>query len=162
MEPAQISNQDSFDSEILLADTGYGQGQLLISPIQQITMYSVFPNQGKLVYPRLTIEDEKVKNDVISKNAANIVTEDLKSVVNDENGTAHNLASLNQSLAAKTGTAEIKDKQDEKGKENSFLYAFDPDHRNYSLVMFIEDHKEGQSAATQAPDLLKYLGEHYQ
>ena len=27
MTPAQISNEDKFNSEILLADTGYGQGQ---------------------------------------------------------------------------------------------------------------------------------------
>ena len=50
MTPAQISNEDKFNSEILLADTGYGQGQLLISPIQQATMYSVFQNNGTLVY----------------------------------------------------------------------------------------------------------------
>ena len=30
MNPAQISNEDSFNSEILLADTGYGQGELLL------------------------------------------------------------------------------------------------------------------------------------
>lgn len=61
MTPAQISNEDKFNSEILLADTGYGQGQLLISPIQQATMYSVFQNNGTLVYPKLVLDKETKK-----------------------------------------------------------------------------------------------------
>ncbi|OJG83989.1 Penicillin-Binding Protein 5 [Enterococcus ratti] len=59
MTPAQISNKDSFHSEILLADTGYGQGELLINPIQQVTMYSVFANKGSLVYPKLVMNKER-------------------------------------------------------------------------------------------------------
>ena len=58
MNSAQISNDKSFNSEILLADTGYGQGELLINPIQQAAMYSVFANQGSLVYPRLVMGAE--------------------------------------------------------------------------------------------------------
>lgn len=57
MKPAQISNHKSFNSDILLADTGYGQGELLLSPIQQAAMYSIFQNEGKIVYPRL-LEDK--------------------------------------------------------------------------------------------------------
>ena len=60
MTSAQISNEDKFNSEIL-ADTGYGQGQLLISPIQQATMYSVFQNNGTLVYPKLVLDKETKK-----------------------------------------------------------------------------------------------------
>ena len=75
MTPAQISNEDKFNSEILLADTGYGQGQL-ISPIQQATMYSVFQNNGTLVYPKLVLDKEtKKKDNVISANAANTITD---------------------------------------------------------------------------------------
>ena len=40
---------------------GYGQGQLLISPIQQATMYSVFQNNGTLVYPKLVLDKETKK-----------------------------------------------------------------------------------------------------
>lgn len=58
MNPAQISNEESFNSDILLADTGYGQRRLLINPIQQATMYSVFANNGTLVYPKLVLDHE--------------------------------------------------------------------------------------------------------
>jgi penicillin-binding protein len=162
MNPAQISNEDAFNSEILLADTGYGQGELLINPIQQATMYSIFANQGTLVYPRLVLDAEtKTKQDLISPETISLINEDLKAVVTDENGTAHGLASLNLPLAAKTGTAEIKEKQDEKGQENSFLFAFDVENQKYLMVSMLEDRQEGTSATALAPDLLTYLSENY-
>lgn len=158
MNPAQISNDKSFNSEILLADTGYGQGELLINPIQQAAMYSVFANQGSLVYPRLVMGAEtKTKKELISPETISLINEDLKAVVTDENGTAHSLAALGLPLAAKTGTAEIKEKQDEKGQENSFLFAFDAQNQKYLMVSMLEDRQENSSATALAPDLLSYL-----
>ncbi|WP_407855744.1 penicillin-binding transpeptidase domain-containing protein [Enterococcus hailinensis] len=163
MDAAQISSKDSFSSEISLADTGYGQGQLLLNPIQQITTYSVFPNNGTLVYPKLIADKEtKTKKDVIKASSAATITTDMQAVVSDENGTAHSLAALNIPLAAKTGTAEIKQKQDEKGQENSFLYAFDSENQNYSVVEFLENKAEGTSATELSKDLLTYLHQTYQ
>ncbi|MGH0006086.1 penicillin-binding transpeptidase domain-containing protein [Enterococcus gallinarum] len=162
MNPAQISNDKSFNSEILLADTGYGQGELLINPIQQAAMYSVFSNQGSLVYPRLVMGAEtKTKKELISPETISLINEDLKAVVTDENGTAHSLAALGLPLAAKTGTAEIKEKQDEKGQENSFLFAFDAQNQKYLMVSMLEDRQENSSATALAPDLLSYLSENY-
>ncbi|MGM0321015.1 hypothetical protein IGI82_002152 [Enterococcus sp. AZ067] len=117
MNPAQISNEDSFNSDILLADTGYGQGELLLNPIQQAAIYSVFANQGKLVYPRLVKEAEQKDKEVFKAETIDQINQDLTAVVSDPNGTAHSLAALNIPLAAKTGTAEIKEKQDEKARK---------------------------------------------
>lgn len=163
MDAAQISSKDQFGSEILLADTGYGQGQLLLNPIQQITAYSVFPNNGTMVYPKL-LADQKTANkkEVIQASSAKTITEDMQAVVSDENGTAHSLAALNIPLAAKTGTAEIKQKQDEKGQENSFLYAFDSENQDYSVVELLENKPEGTSATDLSKDLLTYLHQTYQ
>lgn len=163
MDPAQISNKKTFNSDILLADTGYGQGQLLLNPIQQITTYSVFPNKGTLVYPRL-VDGEKTKRkpDVIKEKTADLITEDLKAVVTDPDGTAHSLNDLNLPLAAKTGTAEIKLTQDEKGKENSFLYAFDTEKHGYSILEFLENKPADTSATDLSRDLLTYLNQNYQ
>lgn len=158
MNPAQISNDGSLSKEILLADTGYGQGELLISPIQQAAMYTVFANDGTLVYPRLLqTEETKKKENVISANTAGVITEDLKAVVTDANGTGHALAGLGIPLAAKTGTAEIKENQDEQGKENSFLMAFNPDQKNYLMVSFLEGKQAGESAIGHSQELLSYL-----
>ncbi|HFC9382741.1 TPA: penicillin-binding transpeptidase domain-containing protein [Enterococcus faecium] len=163
MNPAQISNEDSFNSDILLADTGYGQGELLITPIQQAAMYSVFANNGTLVYPKLIADKEtKDKKNVIGETAVQTIVPDLREVVQDVNGTAHSLSALGIPLAAKTGTAEIKEKQDVKGKENSFLFAFNPDNQGYMMVSMLENKEDDDSATKRASELLQYLNQNYQ
>lgn len=163
MNPAQISNEDSFNSDILLADTGYGQGELLITPIQQAAMYSVFANNGTLVYPKLIADKEtKDKKNVIGETALQTIVPDLREVVQDVNGTAHSLSALGIPLAAKTGTAEIKEKQDVKGKENSFLFAFNPDNQGYMMVSMLENKEDDDSATKRASELLQYLNQNYQ
>ncbi|EMF0317688.1 penicillin-binding transpeptidase domain-containing protein [Enterococcus faecium] len=163
MNPAQISNEDSFNSDILLADTGYGQGELLINPIQQAAMYSVFANNGTLVYPKLIADKEtKDKKNVIGETAVQTIVPDLREVVQDVNGTAHSLSALGIPLAAKTGTAEIKEKQDVKGKENSFLFAFNPDNQGYMMVSMLENKEDDDSATKRASELLQYLNQNYQ
>lgn len=163
MNPAQISNEDSFNSDILLADTGYGQGELLINPIQQAAMYSVFTNNGTLVYPKLIADKEtKDKKNVISETALQTIVPDLREVVQDVNGTAHSLSALGIPLAAKTGTAEIKEKQDVKGQENSFLLAFNLDNQGYMMVSMLENKEDDDSATKRASELLQYLNQNYQ
>ncbi|HAZ9476071.1 TPA: penicillin-binding transpeptidase domain-containing protein [Enterococcus faecium] len=163
MNPAQISNEDSFNSDILLADTGYGQGELLITPIQQAAMYSVFTNNGTLVYPKLIADKEtKDKKNVISETAVQTIVPDLREVVQDVNGTAHSLSALGIPLAAKTGTAEIKEKQDVKGQENSFLFAFNLDNQGYMMVSMLENKDDDDSANKRASELLQYLNQNYQ
>lgn len=162
MKPAQISNKSTFDSDILLADTAYGQGELLISPIQQLTMYSVFQNEGDIVYPRLEVNDSKPKTkSAITSSTANEMKHYLEEVVNDPNGTAHLLSNPKYELAAKTGTAELKTHQGEKGVENSFLLAFEKKQDSFILLSLVEDYSQGNSATqlnkTFIDDLYDYL-----
>ncbi|MBP2099771.1 penicillin-binding transpeptidase domain-containing protein [Enterococcus rivorum] len=158
MKPAQISNEDTFHSDILLADTGYGQGQLLITPIQQAMMYSVFQNDGKLVYPKIQLEKEKKEKDaVISGNAANTIVNDLLGSVEDAEGYVHNMYNPNFSLAAKTGTAEIKEKQDTVGKENSFLLTMDRSNNQFLTIIMVEDSRANDTATNISKPLIDYL-----
>ncbi|MBO0439722.1 penicillin-binding transpeptidase domain-containing protein [Candidatus Enterococcus ikei] len=158
MNPAQLSNEKKFNSEILLADTGYGQGQLLVTPIQQATMYTVFQNEGKLVYPKIELNKEiKTKDNVISSNAANTIVTDLLGSVEDETGYVHNMYNPDFSLAAKTGTAEIKDKQDTVGKENSFLLAMDRSNNKFSAMIMVEDSRKNDAATDISKPLIDYL-----
>ncbi|EUJ20588.1 penicillin-binding transpeptidase domain-containing protein [Listeria aquatica] len=154
MKAAQISN-DGLKSEILLADTAYGQGQLLMSPIEQAAAYSAIANGGKTVYPKLTVS-QQVKNpeQAVKKESADIVKEALVKTVSDPNGTAHGLAVSGKNLAAKTGTAELKQKQGEDGDENGFLYAFNADHPDALLVGMVEDVK-GRGGSSLVIDRLK-------
>lgn len=147
MNPAQISNDKTFDSDILLADTGYGQGELLLSPIQQAAMYSIFQNEGKIVYPRL-LDDKSVRKTktAITSSTAEEMKNRLEEVVSDPNGTAHLLYNQQYQLAAKTGTAELKMQQGEKGDENSFLLAFDTGNDHFLLLSLVEHYSAGSSA----------------
>ncbi|WP_311772350.1 penicillin-binding protein PBP4(5) [Listeria rocourtiae] len=139
MEPAQISN-DGIKSDILLADTAYGQGELLMSPIQQAVAYTPFANNGKMVYPKLnTAEEAKAAKEPMSAETANTVKVALVQAVSKPEGTAHKLQIAGHNIAAKTGTAELKQKQGESGLENGFLLAFDSDQPNYLMLAMIED-----------------------
>ncbi|MFW7431860.1 penicillin-binding transpeptidase domain-containing protein [Vagococcus carniphilus] len=156
MTPAQISN-DEIKSDILLSDTAYGQGQLLVNPIQQAVMYSAFANEGEVVFPQIIKGKENTKKErAVSKEAAEAVKKALIETVENENGTAHPLSNGDNQIAAKTGTAEIKEKQDTKGQENSFILAFDANESNYLVVSLIEDAK-GTSAVEQNKEFIKQL-----
>lgn len=56
---AQISNKN-LDNEILLADSGYGQGEILINPVQILSIYSALENNGNINAPHL-LKDTKTK-----------------------------------------------------------------------------------------------------
>ncbi|GEK32886.1 penicillin-binding protein PBP4(5) [Kurthia sibirica] len=158
MEPAQISSDKKFNNDILLADTAYGQGQLLMSPIQQAVAYSAFANDGKIVRPHIIYGEKSVTSQAASKKAINQVNTALKKVVSSKKGTAHLLASNQYTLAAKTGTAELKLEQGTEGIQNSFLMVFDAQKKNYISVSVVENHKKTGSTATElAKDLIPEL-----
>ena len=105
---------DSFDDEILIADSGYGQGQILMNPVQMTSIYSSFMNDGKIMTPHVVKSTEtSVWAEPFSKETSDEIKSDLIQVVEDNNGTAHALNNSQYQLAAKTGTGEIKDSQDD-------------------------------------------------
>lgn len=152
MKKAQISNSGKLASETLLADTAYGQGQLLLSPIEQAAMYSTIANGGTMQQPTL-IQGTKGQrtSSVLQANAADTVKTALTHVVSDQAGTAHDLAIDGHTIAAKTGTAELKQKQDTDGKENGFLVAMDADKNTYLTVALIEGTGSGDVVTAMKP-----------
>lgn len=105
---------DSFDDEILNADSGYGQGQILMNPVQMTSIYTSFMNDGKMMTPHVVKSTEtSVWAEPFSKETTDEIKSDLIQAVEDNNGTAHALNNSQYQLAAKTGTGEIKDSQDD-------------------------------------------------
>lgn len=149
MDPAQISTDKKFKNDILLADTAYGQGQVLMSPIQQAVAYSAFANDGQIVSPHLIFKEKSTTTQAASKESIDKINNALLQVVSNTNGTAHTLNSISSKLAAKTGTAELKMEQGTSGQENSFLMAFDTSKENYIFVSLVENHKKTGSTATE-------------
>ncbi|RHW40099.1 penicillin-binding transpeptidase domain-containing protein [Lysinibacillus yapensis] len=157
MKPAQISNEDQFGSEILLADTAYGQGQLLLSPIQMVSFYSIFANEGVLAYPNL-VADKAVKvKEIFSKETIDAIKPMLVDVVTANEGTAHVLNGVGD-IGAKTGTAELKQSQGERGAENSLTFVFDAKDSGYLAASVVEDHqKVGKNANQLIEPVIQYL-----
>lgn len=101
---SQYAN-DEIDSEIQLADSGYGQGEILVNPIHMASIYSAFLNNGNMVKPYLEYKEnlnkEYLKENVFSEDASNKMKEYLLEVVERPDGTAHRLQMDNVRLARK-------------------------------------------------------------
>lgn len=129
------------DSDILLADSGYGQGQVQTSVIQLATAYTPFVNGGNLIKPVLLQDDKKGtvwKEGVMSSSTANTISDDLQQVIDNPSGTARAGKISGMTLAGKTGTAELKAKQGEKGTENGWYVTYDKKDKDILIAMMIE------------------------
>ncbi|MGE6578817.1 penicillin-binding transpeptidase domain-containing protein [Paenibacillus xylanexedens] len=157
LKPSQYANEAHLDlsSEVLLADTSYGQGEMLMSPIHLASSFTPFINEGKLVKPVLIEGKESTAPEVIiTPEAANTVKDALAEVVSRQGGTAHTLNSIPGGLAGKTGTAELKAKKGEKGQENGFFVVFDTDSPTFLLSAVIEE-VNGRGGSHYVVDKLK-------
>lgn len=157
LKPSQYANEAHLDlsSEVLLADTSYGQGEMLMSPIHLASSFTPFINEGKMVKPVLIEEKETAEPEVvITPEVANTVKDALGEVVTRSGGTAHSLNSLPEGLAAKTGTAELKAKKGEKGQENGFVVVFDTESPSFLIAAVIEQ-VNGRGGSHYVLDKLK-------
>ncbi len=57
MDKSQFANDNKFVSEIQLADTGYGQGKVLVNPLHMASMYSAFANEGNMIKPYIEYKE---------------------------------------------------------------------------------------------------------
>lgn len=146
---SKFGTDDKFDTEIQLADSGYGQGKVLVNPVHMASMYSTFVNNGDMIKPYLEFKDnshaEFWKKGVFSKQSVKIIRDDLIQVVENPNGTGHSAMTKGITIAGKTGTAEIKaSKDDITGTELGWFNAFTVDEnsdKQYLAIAMIEDVK---------------------
>ncbi|MFK3960070.1 penicillin-binding transpeptidase domain-containing protein [Guptibacillus hwajinpoensis] len=138
-ENSSISNGSLAENDILLADSGYGQGELQISPYQLAMTYTTFANDGVMLKPTLQVGEESAEQfEVISPEIASIVSDDLAKVVSDPEGTAYKPVVKGVSLAGKTGTAELKAAGEEEGPENGLFVAYNTDQKDLLVAMMVE------------------------
>ena len=129
VQPSTYSNETTIDTEIQLADSGYGQGELLVNPLHMACMYSAFVNKGAMIKPHLERKDKPsfwIEN-AFDENTAALIRNDLEQVVSNSQGTGYEARLAKTKLAGKTGTAEIKVSQtDTSGKELGWFCVFNP------------------------------------
>lgn len=155
MAKSQISNNGKLEDEFLLADTGYGQGEVLTTPLEITMAYSALGNDGNIMTPRLVISENneaKIYSEAISKDYLPELKKCFSAVINDSDGSG-NLAKIEGvNLAGKTGTAEIKGSKDDKsGSENSWFAAVDLDDSKIAISMVMEDMKEKSTSQYLVP-----------
>ena len=131
---SQLYSRGSVMDNKMLADSGYGQGQVLVTPLQLAAMFSAFANNGDMPTPRIMdglyvtdgVEYKCIRKseysvwmeDAISTNAINKIVPMLQGVVDpNKNGTGRSLRVTNVDVAAKTGSAEI-------GKDKTRMYSW--------------------------------------
>ena len=159
MESSQMSNSGDLKKDILLADSGYGQGEILVSPLDIALMYSALSNEGIIMKPRLDIglnSDVEVWKNAINSDKVPSLIEAFTAVINDVDGTASAAKIQGHNIAGKTGTAEIKEKQGESGTENGWFVATDVDTSKISISMIIED-VQGRGGSTIPTNMIRSI-----
>ena len=136
---SQYANKIDIPNEKTLADSGYGQGEVLVNPIHMASIYSTFANDGNMIKPYL---EEKSDNQVeylvenaFSKDAANIIKEDLIQVVENPEGTAKDMQVSGRTIAGKTGTAELKESKDAEADVLGWFDCFTTDDSDNQLLI---------------------------
>lgn len=152
---SQYANENGIDSEGKLADTGFGQGNLLVNPIHMASIYSSFYNNGNMIKPYIEYEENKepevyIEN-AFSEEAANTIKEDLIQVVENPEGSANDMKVDGITIAGKTGTAELKtDSNDTESGTLGWFDCFttnqgDSDILVIGMVENIQDNADGGS-----------------
>ena len=149
---SSYSNSEGFTNETQLANSGYGQGEMLVNPIHMAMMYSAFVNEGNMIMPYIEYKENAssanaiyYKEGVFTKEAAETIRDDLIQVVENPGGTAHSAQIEGKTIAGKTGTAEIKaSKDDTEGTEVGWFNAFtvnETDENSRLIISMVENVK---------------------
>lgn len=128
-------NSDNYENMQLLAATGYGQGELIISPLQMACIFSSLANNGDVMTPRLVRATRRMegtdyavvdeysesvwKENIISDHALSTIVPMLRHVVEEGSGRKIHINGL--TICGKTGTAEIGS---DKTREIAWMIAF--------------------------------------
>ena len=147
------NNGTTIEGETKLADSGYGQGDLLVNPIHMASIYSAFANEGNMIKPKIEYKEtnvgEVLKENAITKEAAETIKNDLIQVV--ENGSANDMKMEGVTIAGKTGTAELKtSSEDTESGTLGWFNCFTTNRAEgnlliVSMVENIQDNSEGGS-----------------
>lgn len=107
MQESTYSNTDKIETEIQLADSGYGQGQILVNPLHLASIYTSFLNEGNMIKPYLKYKEEAsgetwIEN-AFSKENVEEIMQGVEGVVNDPEGTGYAAHRDDILLAGKQG-----------------------------------------------------------
>jgi penicillin-binding protein 2 len=147
----------------LLGDTynvSIGQGDFLVTPIQLLSYIGAVANGGKIYRPYIVQELNQPK---INKDLTGILSQikeaqkGMRMGVTSPMGTSYRLNDLPFEVAAKTGSAQVKNNT----QENAFFVGYAPyQNPKIAILVLIENSKEGSlNAVPIAKDVLSWYYE---
>ena len=168
MHISEFSGKNHINSEIQLADSGYGQGDMLVNPLHLAMIYSAFLNQGDVIEPVLeykkSVNPEIWIQSAFSEETAGIILDDLKAVIEDPHGTGHGAYMRDISLAGKTGTAELKvSKDDSSGTEIGWFAVMttDPEVDHPILIISMVENVKNLGGSGYVVEKTRHVIEQY-
>lgn len=152
VESQLANNLDFLDSQVALAETAFGQGQILATPLQMALIAACVANDGKMMQPYLVDSIESADGDElrsvdpsvwrtpISSSTAQTLQQMMIDAV--EQGSVSGAAVPGYTVGGKTGTAETGS-----GDPHSWFIGFigDPEPR-YAVAVVLE-HGGGEVGA---------------
>ena len=145
---AKSTYGDELENAQKLAATGYGQGDLLVSPLHLTALYTAYVNDGSILQPYLVYEDGKAKTMV--KNAYSAAT--AKTVFEDLQASMSGYGDNPTKAAGKTGTAQVNHGEQEIG----WLSAVND---NIAVTVMIDDTKDIGESHYVIPKVQSILNE---
>lgn len=151
---SQVSGKpDALEAPNALADTAFGQGELLASPVHLALIAAGFANDGRMMRPYLLQETRDASGDVLDRIEPSLWREPIsmetaasvEGMMVDavESGLIQGARIPGLRVGGKTGTAELGDQQ-----PHAWFIAFagDPDPR-YAVSVVLENGGRGPSTA---------------
>lgn len=143
---SQLANKN-LNNDVLLADSGYGQGEVLLSPLHVAMFYSTLATSGDIMKPVLELNPD-IKPGIWKQQAIDaadvpLLTEALLQVIENPAGTGYTGQTFETRILGKTGTAELKTSQnDDLAEENGWFVAMNVEQPRLTIAMMIEDVKK--------------------
>ena len=120
-----------------LETVSFGHG-ITTTPVQAASVYAAIVNGGKLIKPSLIKNRKtKVSKKIISPKTSKAMSDILRKVVNNKEGTAHLADKDGYFVGGKTGTAE--NYGNTKDRINTFISIFPSNKPKYTLLVMLEN-----------------------
>ena len=155
-EQDKILSDGSLDNEILLADSGYGQGQVLFYSLTLPKALTAIGDEGNRKTLNLFKDSEEETVNILSKENADKVFNLMKEVVENPEGTGHRAYIEGRNLAGITGTAE-ENAGENRQQVDWFTVIEKSDEKPYITTMMLEKNEDMEESITAVERVKEYL-----
>jgi peptidoglycan glycosyltransferase len=152
-ESQLASNESTLEDPNALADTAFGQGELLVSPLHMALVATAFANEGQIMRPYVAEETSAADGDVIERAEPGVwrspisaeTAGDVQAMMVDavESGLIQAAQIPGLVVGGKTGTAEVTDQ-----RPHSWFIGFAGDSEpQYAVSVLLENGGRGQGTS---------------